>query len=54
MITAGGEQGLLGLAFHPDYAKNRLLYIGYTSRDGRNVVARVRSNGTRGLASTRA
>ncbi len=53
VITAGGEQGLLGLAFHPGYAKNRLLYIGYTSRDGRNVVARVRSNGTRAIASTR-
>ena len=52
-ITAGGEQGLLGLAFHPRYASNRLLYVGYTSRDGRNVVARYRSNGTRALPATR-
>jgi glucose/arabinose dehydrogenase len=53
LITAGGEQGLLGLAFHPRYASNRLLYVGYTSNDGRNVVARFRSNGTRALPGTR-
>ena len=52
-ITAGGEQGLLGLAFHPRYASNRVFYVGYTSRDGRNVVARYRSNGTRALPATR-
>ena len=27
---AGGEQGLLGLAFHPDYAENGLFYVNYT------------------------
>jgi glucose/arabinose dehydrogenase len=53
LITAGGEQGLLGLAFHPRYASTRLLYVGYTSNDGRNVVARYRSNGTRALPGTR-
>ena len=26
----GGERGLLGLAFHPDYARNGLLYVDYT------------------------
>jgi glucose/arabinose dehydrogenase len=26
----GGEQGLLGLAFHPNYASNRLFYLNYT------------------------
>ena len=49
LIVSGGEQGLLGLAFHPRYARNRLLYVGYTSRDGRNVVARYRSNGARAI-----
>jgi len=29
-IVAGGEQGLLGLAFHPGYATNRQFYISYT------------------------
>jgi hypothetical protein len=29
-VTAGGEQGLLGLAFHPHYATNGLFYVYYT------------------------
>jgi glucose/arabinose dehydrogenase len=52
-ITAGGEQGLLGLAFHPRYATNRLFYVAYTSNDGRNVVARYRSSGARAVPSSR-
>ncbi len=53
LITAGGEQGLLGFAFDPGYAKNRRFYVAYTSKDGRNVVARFRSNGTTAIASSR-
>lgn len=34
------EQGLLGLAFHPDYAENGLFYVNYTDRGGNSVVAR--------------
>lgn len=34
------ERGLLGLAFHPDYAKNGLFYINYTDASGNTVVAR--------------
>ncbi len=52
-VEYGGEQGLLGLAFHPKYASNRLLYVAYTSRDGRNTVARYRSNGRTALRSSR-
>lgn len=33
-ITAGGEQGLLGLAFHPDYASNGRFYVDYTNTSG--------------------
>lgn len=29
-VGAGGEKGLLGLAFHPDYINNGLLYVNYT------------------------
>lgn len=53
VVTAGGEQGLLGLAFDPGYAKNRRFYIAYTSRGGRNVVAQLRSTGTRAVAASR-
>jgi len=38
-VTAGGEQGLLGLAFAPDYAKTGLFYVYFTSRDGKQEVA---------------
>lgn len=29
-VTSGGERGLLGLAFHPDYASNGKFYVNYT------------------------
>lgn len=34
------EQGLLGLAFHPDYANNGVFFINYTDTNGGTVVAR--------------
>ena len=44
LIEAGGnEQGLLSIAFHPDYAANGTFFIGYTAADGGdNSVARYR------------
>ena len=30
-VSCCGERGLLGLAFHPDYADNGLLYVNYTA-----------------------
>jgi glucose/arabinose dehydrogenase len=30
-VTAGGELGLLGLAFHPNYAQNGMFYVWYTA-----------------------
>ena len=33
-VIAGGEQGLLGLAFAPDYGRSGLLYVYFTGRDG--------------------
>ena len=38
--SAGDEQGLLGLAFHPRYATNRQLFVNYTDLAGNTVVAR--------------
>jgi glucose/arabinose dehydrogenase len=48
-IVSGGEQGLLGLAFHPNYAKNRKLYVNYTNRGGDTRVVEYRSNGSKAL-----
>jgi glucose/arabinose dehydrogenase len=50
-ITAGGERGLLGLAFHPDFATNRFLYVYYTRPGGDIVVARMQANTARTFAS---
>jgi glucose/arabinose dehydrogenase len=33
LITAGNERGLLGLAFHPDYATNGHFFVNYTDTD---------------------
>jgi glucose/arabinose dehydrogenase len=39
--SSSGEQGLLGLAFHPDYAQNGFFYVDYTAPNPlRTVVAR--------------
>jgi glucose/arabinose dehydrogenase len=36
----GSEQGLLGLAFDPDYNSNRRFYVSYTDSSGNSVIAR--------------
>lgn len=36
----GNEQGLLGLAFHPDFAGNGFFYVNYTEAGGDTVIAR--------------
>jgi glucose/arabinose dehydrogenase len=33
-VVSGGEQGLLSVAFHPDYADNHLFYVDYTDVNG--------------------
>jgi glucose/arabinose dehydrogenase len=39
-LLSGGERGLLGLAFHPDYPRNRRYFVNYTRRpDGATVIA---------------
>jgi len=40
VISSGGEQGLLGLAFHPQYAQNGHLYVDYTDQQGDTRVVR--------------
>ncbi len=42
-ISAGGEQGLLGLAFHPKFATNGKLYVNYTNLAGSTVVAQLKA-----------
>jgi len=53
-VTSGGEQGLLSVAFHPNFARNRLFYVDYTDLNGNTRVVQFRANkaGTTGLPST--
>jgi glucose/arabinose dehydrogenase len=39
-VLDDGERGLLGLAFHPDYATNGFFYVHYTDSTGDVIVAR--------------
>jgi len=41
-VSKGGEQGLLGLAFHPSYETNGKLYLSYTDLNGTSVIREYR------------
>ncbi|TKS58105.1 MAG: hypothetical protein EWM72_03219 [Nitrospira sp.] len=40
LITSGGEEGLLGMAFDPNYGANGRVYVFYTNTNGDEVIAR--------------
>jgi glucose/arabinose dehydrogenase len=42
-ISSGGERGLLGLAFHPQFATNRRFFVNYTDPRGDTHVAEFRA-----------
>ena len=42
-IDSGGEQGLLAIAFHPGYRRNRILYAYFTDNDGDNELVEFRA-----------
>ena len=52
-ISSGGERGLLGLAFHPNYASNGFFYVNYTAiTSGATVIERYSVSGNPDIAST--
>ena len=51
-VQSGGEQGLLSVAFHPNYRRNHLFYVNYTDRSGDTRVVEFRSRRGRGVKST--
>ncbi len=46
-VASGGEMGLLGLAFHPNFKTNGFFYVNYTRSSPRRqtVIARFKANG---------
>lgn len=40
VFNGGGERGLLGLAFHPDYESNGYFYVNYSNNSGDTVISR--------------
>jgi glucose/arabinose dehydrogenase len=52
LVQSGGEQGLLSVAFHPNYAKNRRFFVYFNDKSGDVRVFEFRSNGTVGLPGT--
>ncbi|MFV1988128.1 MAG: sorbosone dehydrogenase family protein [Gemmatimonadota bacterium] len=49
-VSNGGEQGLLGLAFHPSYVTNGLFFVSYTDGAGDSVVERYSVSGDPDIA----
>ena len=43
-VSTGGEQGLLGLAFHPSFKTNHKFYVDYTDTSGNTVIREYRAS----------
>ena len=43
--SSGSEQGLLSVAFHPQFAQNGRFFVDYTDRSGDTVISRFQANG---------
>ncbi|HEX2111157.1 MAG TPA: PQQ-dependent sugar dehydrogenase [Gaiellaceae bacterium] len=52
LVSTGGEQGLLGLEFHPDYPRTRRFVVHYTDTSGDTRIVEYRSDGRRALPRT--
>jgi len=52
LVSTGGEQGLLGLAFDPGYATNGRFYVSYTDTSGDSKIVRYSVSGNPDIAQT--
>jgi glucose/arabinose dehydrogenase len=56
LISPAGEGGLLGMAFAPDYATSRRVYVSFNDKQGHSVIARFKrdpNNARRALPESR-
>lgn len=51
-VSTSSEQGLLGMAFHPDYSTNGYFFINYTNTSGDTVVARYQVSSNPNIANS--
>jgi len=51
-VSTSSEQGLLGMAFHPDYDQNGFFYINYTATNGSTVIKRYSVSGNPDIADS--
>jgi glucose/arabinose dehydrogenase len=52
-VSTGSEQGVLAIAFHPDYARNRFVYVSYTDRNDTSRIERWRASDDPDVADPR-
>jgi len=50
LVSCCGEQGLLSVAFHPNYPTNGFFYVNYTNTGGNTVIARYHVTGDPNVA----
>ena len=43
-LTPGSEEGLLGLAFHPNYSNNGYLYVNYVNKNDSTIISRFKTS----------
>jgi glucose/arabinose dehydrogenase len=51
-VATGNEQGLLGLAFHPDFLNNGYFWVNYTNSAGTTTIARYQANAPYATSTT--
>ena len=51
-VGFGGERGLLGLAFHPNYPSTPYFFVNYTNNSGDTVIAKYSVSSNPDIANT--